>query len=98
MCQGLFFDESYGFYQGQVLIGPAKVFSNVQWLYGVKPVLSKKSKFRVVVEEVGDCLNTCSALYGTDVHRISCSLRREKGLAKEGTGVYTMAFICQSYM
>lgn len=54
MCQGLFFDESYGFYQGQVLIGPAKVFSNVQWLYGVKPVLSKKSKFRVVVEEVGD--------------------------------------------
>lgn len=51
--QGLFFDEAYGFYPGQVLIGPAKVFSNVQWLYGVKPVLSKKSKFRVVVEEVG---------------------------------------------
>ncbi|KAI4879504.1 hypothetical protein NFI96_018150 [Prochilodus magdalenae] len=50
---GLFFDEAYGFYPGQVLIGPAKVFSNVQWLYGVKPVLSKKSKFRVVVEEVG---------------------------------------------
>uniref|UniRef100_A0AAR2INX4 (E3-independent) E2 ubiquitin-conjugating enzyme n=1 Tax=Pygocentrus nattereri TaxID=42514 RepID=A0AAR2INX4_PYGNA len=49
---GLFFDEAYGFYPGQVLIGPAKVFSNVQWLYGVKPVLSKKSKFRVVVEEV----------------------------------------------
>ncbi|TRY57809.1 hypothetical protein DNTS_035759 [Danionella cerebrum] len=37
---------------GQVLIGPSKVFANVQWLYGVKPVLSKKSKFRVVVEEV----------------------------------------------
>jgi ubiquitin-conjugating enzyme E2 O len=35
-----------------VLIGPAKVFSNVQWLSGVKPVLRKKSKFRVVVEEV----------------------------------------------
>lgn len=50
--QGLFFDEAYGFYPGQVLIGPAKVFSNVQWLSGVKPVLSKKSKFRVVVEEV----------------------------------------------
>ncbi|XP_062853913.1 (E3-independent) E2 ubiquitin-conjugating enzyme isoform X2 [Trichomycterus rosablanca] len=49
---GLFFDEAYGFYPGQVLIGPAKVFSSVQWLYGVKPVLSKKSKFRVVVEEV----------------------------------------------
>uniref|UniRef100_A0A3Q3KGZ1 (E3-independent) E2 ubiquitin-conjugating enzyme n=1 Tax=Monopterus albus TaxID=43700 RepID=A0A3Q3KGZ1_MONAL len=28
---GLFFDEAYGFYPGQVLIGPAKVFSNVQW-------------------------------------------------------------------
>lgn len=53
MFQGLFFDEAYGFYPGQVLIGPAKVFSSVQWLYGVKPVLSKKSKFRVVVEEVG---------------------------------------------
>lgn len=51
--QGLFFDEAYGFYPGQVLIGPAKVFSNVQWLSGVKPVLSRKSKFRVVVEEVG---------------------------------------------
>lgn len=51
-CQGLFFDEAYGFYPGQVLIGPAKVFSNVQWLSGVKPVLSRKSKFRVVVEEV----------------------------------------------
>ncbi|XP_028828548.1 ubiquitin-conjugating enzyme E2O isoform X1 [Denticeps clupeoides] len=49
---GLFFDEAYGFYPGQVLIGPSKVFANVQWLYGVKPVLSKKSKFRVVVEEV----------------------------------------------
>ncbi|XP_063052659.1 (E3-independent) E2 ubiquitin-conjugating enzyme UBE2O [Engraulis encrasicolus] len=49
---GLFFDESYGFYPGQVLIGPSKVFANVQWLYGVKPVLSKKTKFRVVVEEV----------------------------------------------
>ncbi|XP_036388965.1 (E3-independent) E2 ubiquitin-conjugating enzyme UBE2O isoform X1 [Megalops cyprinoides] len=49
---GLFFDEAYGFYPGQVLIGPSKVFSNVQWLSGVKPVLSKKSKFRVVVEEV----------------------------------------------
>ncbi|KAK1163667.1 hypothetical protein AOXY_G15519 [Acipenser oxyrinchus oxyrinchus] len=49
---GLFFDDSYGFYPGQVLIGPAKVFSSVQWLSGVKPVLSKKSKFRVVVEEV----------------------------------------------
>ncbi|CAB1344907.1 unnamed protein product [Coregonus sp. 'balchen'] len=49
---GLFFDEAYGFYPGQVLIGPAKVFSNVQWLSGVKPVLRKKSKFRVVVEEV----------------------------------------------
>uniref|UniRef100_H3BYF9 (E3-independent) E2 ubiquitin-conjugating enzyme n=1 Tax=Tetraodon nigroviridis TaxID=99883 RepID=H3BYF9_TETNG len=30
----------------------AKVFSNVQWLSGVKPVLSRKCKFRVVVEEV----------------------------------------------
>ncbi len=50
--QGLFFDEAYGFYPGQVLIGPAKVFSNVQWLSGVKPVLSRKCKFRVVVEEV----------------------------------------------
>ncbi|KAL1006048.1 hypothetical protein UPYG_G00067210 [Umbra pygmaea] len=49
---GLFFDDAYGFYPGQVLIGPAKVFSNVQWLSGVKPVLRKKSKFRVVVEEV----------------------------------------------
>uniref|UniRef100_M3ZUY4 (E3-independent) E2 ubiquitin-conjugating enzyme n=1 Tax=Xiphophorus maculatus TaxID=8083 RepID=M3ZUY4_XIPMA len=49
---GLFFDEAYGFYPGQVLIGPAKVFSNVQWLSGVKPVLSRKCKFRVVVEEV----------------------------------------------
>ncbi|XP_028674845.2 (E3-independent) E2 ubiquitin-conjugating enzyme UBE2O isoform X2 [Erpetoichthys calabaricus] len=49
---GLFFDDSYGFYPGQVLIGPSKVFSSVQWLSGVKPVLSKKSKFRVVVEEV----------------------------------------------
>ncbi|XP_062402170.1 (E3-independent) E2 ubiquitin-conjugating enzyme UBE2O [Sardina pilchardus] len=49
---GLFFDEAYGFYPGQVLIGPSKVFANVQWLYGVKPVLSKKTKFRVVVEEV----------------------------------------------
>lgn len=50
--QGLFFDEAYGFYPGQVLIGPAKVFSNVQWLSGVKPVLSRKCKFRVIVEEV----------------------------------------------
>ncbi|XP_053565245.1 (E3-independent) E2 ubiquitin-conjugating enzyme isoform X2 [Bombina bombina] len=49
---GLFFDDSYGFYPGQELIGPAKVFSNVQWLSGVKPVLSTKSKFRVMVEEV----------------------------------------------
>ncbi|KAM8843493.1 ubiquitin-conjugating enzyme E2O isoform 2-T2 [Synchiropus picturatus] len=49
---GLFFDEAYGFYPGQVLIGPAKVFSNVQWLSGVKPVLCRKCKFRVVVEEV----------------------------------------------
>ncbi|NWQ82367.1 UBE2O enzyme, partial [Columbina picui] len=49
---GLFFDDSYGFYPGQVLIGPSKVFSSVQWLSGVKPVLSTKSKFRVVVEEV----------------------------------------------
>lgn len=52
LLQGLFFDEAYGFYPGQVLIGPAKVFSNVQWLSGVKPVLSRKCKFRVVVEEV----------------------------------------------
>lgn len=52
LFQGLFFDDSYGFYPGQVLIGPSKVFSNVQWLSGVKPVLSTKSKFRVVVEEV----------------------------------------------
>lgn len=52
LSQGLFFDEAYGFYPGQVLIGPAKVFSNVQWLSGVKPVLSRKCKFRVVVEEV----------------------------------------------
>uniref|UniRef100_A0A8C5R8V8 (E3-independent) E2 ubiquitin-conjugating enzyme n=1 Tax=Leptobrachium leishanense TaxID=445787 RepID=A0A8C5R8V8_9ANUR len=50
--RGLFFDDSYGFYPGQVLIGPSKVFSNVQWLSGVKPVLSAKSKFRVGVEEV----------------------------------------------
>ncbi|MEE6506837.1 hypothetical protein FKM82_007874 [Ascaphus truei] len=49
---GLFFDDSYGFYPGQVLIGPAKVFCNVQWLSGVRPVLSTKSKFRVLVEEV----------------------------------------------
>ncbi|XP_051987103.1 (E3-independent) E2 ubiquitin-conjugating enzyme-like isoform X1 [Xyrauchen texanus] len=49
---GLFFDDAYGFYPGQALIGPSKIFSNVQWLYGIKPVLSKKSKFRVVVEEV----------------------------------------------
>ncbi|KAM8947498.1 (E3-independent) E2 ubiquitin-conjugating enzyme isoform 2-T2 [Pelodytes ibericus] len=49
---GLFFDDSYGFYPGQVLIGPSKVFSNVQWLSGVRPVLSAKSKFRVGVEEV----------------------------------------------
>ncbi|OCT60708.1 (E3-independent) E2 ubiquitin-conjugating enzyme UBE2O [Xenopus laevis] len=49
---GLFFDDSYGFYPGQVLIGPSKVFSSVQWLSGVKPVLSAKSKFRVGVEEV----------------------------------------------
>lgn len=53
ILQGLFFDDSYGFYPGQVLIGPAKIFSSVQWLSGVKPVLSTKSKFRVVVEEVG---------------------------------------------
>lgn len=52
ILQGLFFDDSYGFYPGQVLIGPAKIFSSVQWLSGVKPVLSTKSKFRVVVEEV----------------------------------------------
>ncbi|CAL8333598.1 unnamed protein product [Merluccius merluccius] len=49
---GMFFDEAYGFYPGQVLIGPAKVFSNVQWLSGIKPVIGKKCKFRVVVEEV----------------------------------------------
>ncbi|KAM4012335.1 (E3-independent) E2 ubiquitin-conjugating enzyme UBE2O-like [Anomaloglossus baeobatrachus] len=49
---GLFFDDSYGFYPGQVLIGPSKVFTNVQWLSGMKPVLSAKSKFRVGVEEV----------------------------------------------
>ncbi|XP_041433344.1 (E3-independent) E2 ubiquitin-conjugating enzyme UBE2O isoform X2 [Xenopus laevis] len=49
---GLFFDDSYGFYPGQALIGPSKVFSSVQWLSGVKPVLSAKSKFRVGVEEV----------------------------------------------
>ncbi|XP_075701194.1 (E3-independent) E2 ubiquitin-conjugating enzyme [Rhinoderma darwinii] len=49
---GLFFDDSYGFYPGQMLIGPSKVFSNVQWLSGMKPVLSAKSKFRVGVEEV----------------------------------------------
>ncbi|XP_040292226.1 (E3-independent) E2 ubiquitin-conjugating enzyme [Bufo bufo] len=49
---GLFFDDSYGFYPGQVLIGPSKVFSSVQWLSGMKPVLSAKSKFRVGVEEV----------------------------------------------
>ncbi|XP_061582756.1 (E3-independent) E2 ubiquitin-conjugating enzyme UBE2O-like isoform X2 [Cololabis saira] len=49
---GLFFDETYGFYPGQVLIGPAKVFTNVTWLSGVKPVLGRKCKFRVVVEEV----------------------------------------------
>ncbi|KAG7273126.1 LOW QUALITY PROTEIN: hypothetical protein CRUP_005454 [Coryphaenoides rupestris] len=49
---GMFFDEAYGFYPGQVLIGPAKVFSNVQWLSGIKPVICKKCKFRVVVEEV----------------------------------------------
>lgn len=53
ILQGLFFDDSYGFYPGQVLIGPAKIFSSVQWLSGVKPVLSTKSKFRVLVEEVG---------------------------------------------
>ncbi|XP_056441748.1 (E3-independent) E2 ubiquitin-conjugating enzyme UBE2O [Gadus chalcogrammus] len=49
---GVFYDEAYGFYPGQVLIGPAKVFSNVQWLSGIKPVICKKCKFRVVVEEV----------------------------------------------
>ncbi|GCC20854.1 hypothetical protein chiPu_0019422 [Chiloscyllium punctatum] len=49
---GQFFDESYGFYPGQMLFGAAKVFSNVQWLSGVRPVLSKKSKFKAVVEEV----------------------------------------------
>ncbi|XP_077426111.1 ubiquitin-conjugating enzyme E2O isoform X2 [Vanacampus margaritifer] len=49
---GLFFDEEYGFYPGQVLIGPSKVFSNVQWLSGVKPVLCRNCKFRAVVEEV----------------------------------------------
>ncbi|XP_041431923.1 (E3-independent) E2 ubiquitin-conjugating enzyme UBE2O isoform X2 [Xenopus laevis] len=49
---GLSFDDSYGFYPGQALIGPSKVFSRVQWLSGVKPVLSVKSKFRVGVEEV----------------------------------------------
>ncbi|XP_048467021.1 (E3-independent) E2 ubiquitin-conjugating enzyme-like [Rhincodon typus] len=50
--KGQFFDESYGFYPGQMLFGAAKVFSNVQWLSGVRPVLSKKSKFKAVVEEV----------------------------------------------
>ncbi|XP_072340007.1 (E3-independent) E2 ubiquitin-conjugating enzyme isoform X3 [Scyliorhinus torazame] len=49
---GQFFDESYGFYPGQMLFGAAKVFSNVHWLSGVRPVLSKKSKFKAVVEEV----------------------------------------------
>ncbi|XP_069785715.1 (E3-independent) E2 ubiquitin-conjugating enzyme isoform X3 [Narcine bancroftii] len=49
---GQFFDESYGFYPGQMLFGAAKVFTNVQWLSGVRPVLSKKSKFKAVVEEV----------------------------------------------
>ncbi|XP_049576139.1 (E3-independent) E2 ubiquitin-conjugating enzyme UBE2O isoform X2 [Syngnathus scovelli] len=49
---GLFLDEEYGFYPGQVLIGPSKVFSNVQWLSGVKPVLCRNCKFRAVVEEV----------------------------------------------
>lgn len=66
--QGLFFDEAYGFYPGQVLIGPAKVFSNVQWLSGVKPVLSRKCKFRVVVEEVrhggGPFHSFCSLFWG----------------------------------
>ncbi|XP_057698723.1 (E3-independent) E2 ubiquitin-conjugating enzyme UBE2O isoform X1 [Corythoichthys intestinalis] len=47
----LFFDEC-GFYPGQVLMGPSKVFSNVQWLSGVKPVLCKKLRFRAVVEEL----------------------------------------------
>ncbi|KAJ3614259.1 hypothetical protein NHX12_017833 [Muraenolepis orangiensis] len=49
---GMFFDEAYGFYPGQVLIGPSKVFSNVVWLSGTKPLICKKCKFRVVVEEV----------------------------------------------
>lgn len=63
--QGLFFDDSYGFYPGQVLIGPSKVFSSVQWLSGVKPVLSTKSKFRVVVEEV----RTDKLTHGHLLHR-----------------------------
>lgn len=62
--QGLFFDDSYGFYPGQVLIGPSKVFSSVQWLSGVKPVLSTKSKFRVVVEEVRTDTRPPSAEHG----------------------------------
>lgn len=64
ILQGLFFDDSYGFYPGQVLIGPAKIFSSVQWLSGVKPVLSTKSKFRVVVEEVGTRAETSTHLCG----------------------------------
>lgn len=64
ILQGLFFDDSYGFYPGQVLIGPAKIFSSVQWLSGVKPVLSTKSKFRVVVEEVGTRAETSTHLHG----------------------------------
>lgn len=63
VSQGLFFDEAYGFYPGQVLIGPAKVFSNVQWLSGVKPVLSRKCKFRVVVEEVTQKLKLVGVIY-----------------------------------
>lgn len=93
MCQGLFFDESYGFYQGQVLIGPAKVFSNVQWLYGVKPVLSKKSKFRVVVEEVGDVW-TPAQLYRV-LMWIEFHVHLRGGTLQKT--VNTMAFICQSY-
>ncbi|XP_077575501.1 ubiquitin-conjugating enzyme E2O isoform X2 [Stigmatopora nigra] len=46
----LFFE--CGFYPGQVLMGPSKVFSNVQWLSGVKPVLCKKLRVRAVVEEL----------------------------------------------
>lgn len=71
--QGLFFDDSYGFYPGQVLIGPAKIFSSVQWLSGVKPVLSTKSKFRVVVEEVGASEWSCCPLVACTESTAGCA-------------------------